>query len=95
MQGLRCGGFSCCRGQALGRATCSGCGTWAQWLRHVGSVAAVPGLWSTVVVAHGLSCSTAGGIFLDQGSDSCLLHWHADSLPLSYEGSPTNVFLID
>ena len=43
-------------------------------------------LWSTsskrggsVVVAHGLSCSAACGIFLDQGSNLCPLHWQADS----------------
>ena len=41
-----------------------------------------------VVVAHGLSCSAACGIFLDQGSNTCLLHWQAVSLPLSHQGSP-------
>ena len=30
-------------------------------------------------MAHGLSCSSACGIFLDQGSNLCLLHWQADS----------------
>ena len=42
---------------------------------------AAPGLWSTgsVVVAYGLSCSEACGIFLDQGSKLCPLHWQADS----------------
>ena len=42
-------------------------------------------LWSTgsrrlgsVVVAHGLSCSAARGIFLDQGSNPCDLHWQED-----------------
>ena len=30
-------------------------------------------------MAHGLSCSAACGIFLDQGSNPCLLHWQADS----------------
>ena len=39
-------------------------------------------------VAHKLGCSTACGIFLDQGSNSCLLHWQGDSLPLSPQGSP-------
>ena len=29
----------------------------------------------SVLVAHGLSCSTARGIFLDQGSNLSLLHW--------------------
>ena len=34
-------------------------------------------LWhaGSVVVAHGLSCSVACGIFLDQGSNQCPLHW--------------------
>ena len=31
------------------------------------------------------------GIFLTQGSDSCLLHWQVDSLLLSHEGSPQNI----
>ena len=29
-------------------------------------------------MAHGLSCSAACGIFLDQGSNPCPLHWQAD-----------------
>ena len=33
----------------------------------------------SVVVAHGLSCSVACGIFPDQGSNPCPLHWQADS----------------
>ena len=39
------------------------------------------GLWSvgSVVVAHGLSCSAACGVFPDQGSNPCPLHWQADS----------------
>ena len=44
--------------------------------------------WASVVVAHGLSCSTSGGIVLDQGSNPCLLHGQVDSLPLSHKGSP-------
>ena len=32
-----------------------------------------------VVVAHGLSCSAACGIFLDKGSNPCPLNWQADS----------------
>ena len=31
------------------------------------------------------------GIFPTQGSNPCLLHWQADSLPLSYQGSPLQV----
>ena len=39
-------------------------------------------------LVHRLSCSTACGIFLDQGSNLCLLHWQMDLLPLSHQGSP-------
>ena len=35
-------------------------------------------------MVHGLSCSMACGIFPDQGSNPCLLHWQVDSLPLSH-----------
>ena len=47
-------------------------------------------LWSigSAVVAHRLSRPMACGIFLDQGSNPCLLHWQVDSLPLSHQGSP-------
>ena len=34
-------------------------------------------------MGHGLSCSEACGVFLDQGSNSCPLHWQADSYPLA------------
>ena len=38
-------------------------------------------------MAHGFSCSTACGIFPDQGLNLCLLYWQVDYLPLSYQGS--------
>ena len=59
----------------------SSCGTWAQQLWLVGSRAQPLQLWCTgsVGVAHGLSCSVACGIFPDQGSNPCPLHWQADS----------------
>ena len=38
--------------------------------------------------AHGLGHSAARGPFPDQGSNLCLLHWQAGSLPLSHQGSP-------
>ena len=41
-----------------------------------------------IVVAPRLSCSMACEIFPDQGLNSHLLHWQADCLPLSQEGSP-------
>ena len=50
--------------------------------RHAGSV----------VVAHGPSCSAACGIFPDQGSNLCPLHWQADSQPLRHQGSPNTCF---
>ena len=45
------------------------------------SVVVARGLESagSVVVAHGLNCSTACGIFPDQGSNPCPLHRQADS----------------
>ena len=51
------------------------------------------GMHASVVVAHGFSCPTACGIFLDQGLNSCLLHWQADSLPLSHQGSLSCCFI--
>ena len=51
-------------------------------LRSTGSRCA-----GSVVVAHGPSCSAACGIFPDQGSNPCPLHWQADSQPLRHQGS--------
>ena len=54
-----------------------------------GSAVAVPGLQGTgsAVVATRLICFASCGIFPDQGLNPCLLHWQADSLPLSQQGS--------
>ena len=46
----------------------------------------------SVIVAHGPSCSMACGIFPDQGSNPCPLHWQADSQPLRHQGSPLTEF---
>ena len=46
----------------------------------------------SVIVAHGPSCSVACGIFPDQGSNLCRLHWQADSQPLRHQGSPIPYF---
>ena len=58
-------------------------------------------LWSTgsrragsVIVVHGPSCSAACGIFPDQGSNPCPLHWQADSQPLRRQGSPCQQFWV-
>ena len=48
----------------------------------------------SVVVAHGPSRSAARGIFPDQGSNPCPLHWQADSQPLHNQGSPMVNFKI-
>ena len=69
---------------------------WLQGVRaSVVATREAPRLWSigSVAVVHGLSCSTACGIFLDQGLNPCLLHWQKDSLPLSYQGSPRSCFV--
>ena len=47
----------------------------------------------SVIVTHGPSCSVACGIFPDQGSNPCPLHWQADSQPLRHQGSPEEYFL--
>ena len=54
------------------------------------SVVVACGLYSigSIVVVYGLSCFSACGIFWDQGSKLCLLHWQAYFLPLSHQGSP-------
>ena len=49
----------------------------------------------SVIVAHGPSCSVACGIFPDQGSNPCPLHWQTDSQPLRHHGSPLKVFFKD
>ena len=41
-----------------------------------------------VLQARILECHFLLQRFLDQGSNACLLHWQADSLPLSHQGSP-------
>ena len=69
-----CGGFPCCGAWTLGCAGFSSCGSWVLEYR-------------LVVVMLGLIFSTACGILPDQGSNPCLLHYQADSLPLSYQES--------
>ena len=59
-----------------------------QQQRHVGSIVAGLRLQSigSVVVVHRLVFSMACGIFLDQGSNLCLLHLQVDSFLLSLQG---------
>ena len=63
----------CCGAQVSGHSGFSSCGSRA--LQHK-------------LNSRGLSCSEACGIFLAEGSNLHLWHRLADSLPLSYLGSP-------
>ena len=46
----------------------------------------------SVVMMQGLSYSPASGVFPDQGSNPCPLHWQAVSYLLHHQGSPTLTF---
>ena len=46
----------------------------------VPSLDGLKGALASVVVAHRLSCPAACGIFPDQGSNPCPLHWQADRI---------------
>ena len=83
VQASRCGGFSRCGARAL---------------ELVDLIAVAPGIWSTgsvIVVAQGLSSFEAWWIFPGQGLNLCLLHWQADSSPLSHQGSPVRFFFFN
>ena len=67
---------------------CAGFWLWCLLLlRSTGSRCA-----GSVVVARGLSCYAACGIFPDQGSNPCPLCWQANSQPLRHQGSPLELF---
>ena len=75
--------FSSCSSGGHSLLRCMGFSMWWLFLlQHKGSV----------VVVHRLSCSMACGIFLDQGSNPCPLHFQIDSYPLDQQGSPKYVF---
>ena len=71
---------------ALGCVGFSRCGAWAQQSWLLG-----PGAQASIAVARGVSYSSACGIFPDQGSNPCPLHWQVDYLPLSCQGNPANL----
>ena len=52
------------------------------------------GKQATVVVARGLSCPEACGIFPNQGSNPCPLHWQVDSYPPDHQGSPRSELIV-
>ena len=84
-----CEGFLQLRqaGATLHRGVRASSLSWPLLLRITGSRRT-----GSVVVAHGLSCSAACGIFPDQGSNPCPLHQQADSQPLRHQGSPIFLF---
>ena len=57
--------------------------SWPLLLQSTGSRRA-----GSAIVAHGPNRSAACGIFPDQGSNPCPLHWQAYSQPLRHQGSP-------
>ena len=77
-------GLSCCGCFFLlveaSRGLLSSCGAWASYCGGFSCCRA----WASVVVVYRLSCSTARGVFLDQGLNPCPLHWQADSHPLCH-----------
>ena len=72
-QASHCSGFSCCGAWTLGTQASV---VVARGLSSCGSRALERRLNSR---AHGFSCSVAWGIFPDQGSNPCPLHWQVDS----------------
>ena len=52
------------------------------------------GTQTSVVAAQWLSCSTASGIFPDQGLNQCLLHCKADSYKPDHQGSPSSPLIM-
>ena len=80
-------GFSNCSAPA---SACGGfllrsVGSWVHWLSS----------WCSWALEHRfsncgklVSLPMACGIFPDQGSNPCPLHWQADSSPLDHQGSP-------
>ena len=79
-----CGLFSGCSKQRL---LCS-CGAWVSHFSGFSCFGVLAlDMQAPIVVAHGLSCSNAHGIFPDQGLNLCLLHLQVGSLPLSHQGA--------
>ena len=81
--------FSSCGNGGHSSSRCAGLSlSWPLLLRSTGSRRA-----GSVIVGHGPSYSAACGIFPDQGSNPCPLHWQADSQPLRHQGSPRAIVL--
>ena len=92
--GCRVGFFWLQRARASLWVQCMGFSLQSRGSRHVDSGCGSQA-WEhrLVVVALKLCCSAAGGLFPGQGSNPWILHWQADSLPLSHQGSPSHFSL--
>ena len=90
MQNLRC-----CTGFSLVAASGRLLSSWGVLVSLVAddrlnkSWASVGAAHSSVVVAH--SSVVVAPTLLDKGLNPCLLHWQADSLPPSLQGSPEEI----
>ena len=87
VQASYCSGFSSCRARAPGSQASVVAAHWCD-------IVARPLEHRPSSCGTGLSCSEACGIFLDQRSNLCLLHWQADSLPLTHPGSPLRLCIL-
>ena len=74
------GDYSSSRSVGFSLRWLSYCGAWTLGYRGFSRKAQAQQLWWT----------GACGIFLDQGSNPCLLHWQAYSLSLTHQESPQN-----
>ena len=86
---LLCGFFSSCGKQgplSSCRVQASHCGGLACYR------AGLLGMWASVLTAHGLSCSRAGGILPDQGSKPRILQLTDGFSPTEPPGKPLLLF---
>ena len=87
---LLCVGFLSLQGAGVCTSSCVGFSLrWLLLLQNMGSR-----YLDSVVVAQGLSCPAACGLFPDQKSNPCPLHWQAGSYPLYHQGGLNILFLI-
>ena len=84
-----CSYFSCWGTRALEQVGFDSLSMRAQQLLLPGSRVRT----GSLAMVHGLSCTALCGSFQDQRLNPWLLHWQADSLLLSQEGSPLLVTL--
>ena len=82
--------LSSCGGWASDCSGFSCCGAWALGCMGFSSC-------NSRALKHRLNnCSlVASGIFSNQGLNLCLLHWHAESLPLKHQESPLHSVVLN